>query len=207
MKRRLTVMLLAVSVCIVGAYQSGLYPASGQTPTPTSTGPLGSIPGRVYVDVDANGAFGGPGVPLGFPIDLFNLDVGGLPVATANSASDGSYQFADLPAGNYNLAINLAIIACALPAGIPPFDWVGEITRLFLCGNPQFSTGQRDVVLGEGEALTDLDLPQLPTSYDISARVWLNATPLAAQIRVAVTAGGNACWNTQANTGPTLADH
>jgi hypothetical protein len=106
--------LLAVFVCIVGAYQTGLYPASGQTPTPTS-GALGSISGRVYVDVDANGSFGGPDAPLVFPIDLFNLDVGGLP-ATTNSSIDGSYQFSDLPAGNYQLSINLPVFPVPSPS-------------------------------------------------------------------------------------------
>jgi|SRR5438309_1408301 len=68
MKRRIAAMLLAVTTCLVGVYQTGLYPASGQSPTPSSSpGPLGSISGRVYVDVDANGSFGGPMFHSGFP--------------------------------------------------------------------------------------------------------------------------------------------
>jgi hypothetical protein len=206
MKRRFTAAGLAVAALIAASLQLGINPANGQTPTPTS-GPLGSISGRFYVDVDPNNSFGGPDVPLGLPaasLELFSLDVGGPPLAATSSSSDGTYSFDGLPAGQYRVSINIPIVACAVPF-VPPFDWVGEPSRLFLCGNPQFSTPQRDIVLGAGETLANVDLPQLPTSYEISARIWLNAAPLTAQNSVMVTAGGNPCWNAQVNTGPTLA--
>jgi hypothetical protein len=206
MKRKLAAMGLAVAVLLSGSLQLGIDPASSQTPTPTSApGPTGSISGRVYVDVDANSSFGGPDVALALPLDLFFIDVSGPPIAAGGPSSDGAYEFQDLPPGNYRLHINVPIIACAQPIGIPPFDWVGEVTRLFLCGNPQFSTPQRDIVLGAGETLANVDFPQLPTSYEISARVWLNAALLTAQNSVIVTAGGNPCWTAQVNTGQTLA--
>jgi len=160
MKRRLTVTLLAVSVCILGAYQMGLYPASGQTPTPTP-GPLGSISGRVYVDVDANGSFGGPDVPLEFPLNLFRIDAAGPqpPFLGANSAADGTYNFPELPAGTYELGISVPIPGgCAAPNS--PFTWVGDTFTGLSCPFLHLTTPSRTYALAVGETQQGSTFPR-----------------------------------------------
>ncbi|KAI9001784.1 hypothetical protein DFJ74DRAFT_697207 [Hyaloraphidium curvatum] len=76
-----------------------------KTPTPL---PLGSISGRVFVD-----AIGRPGV-VGVAIKLTGTAADGTAVILATSTSaDGSYSFADLPAGTYTLTESV-------PAGYSP---------------------------------------------------------------------------------------
>jgi hypothetical protein len=211
MKTRFMVLGLLAALCLAGA--GHFTSASGQTPTPTSSpepsptptsGPLGSISGRVYVDVNNDGTFGGPDVPLSFPLDLFLVDITGPVIATGGSSANGAYEFADLPPGNYFLFVNLPIVACAVP--VFRFDWVGEPPGQFSCGNPQLSTPSRTVNLGAGQSLTNIDFPQVPASNEIAARIWLNAAPLSPQHSVRVTAGGNPCWSTAVTTGQTLAN-
>jgi hypothetical protein len=186
MKRRLTLILLAVLVCIVGVYQTGLYPASGQTPTPSSTtGPLGSISGRVYVDVNANNAFESPDV--GLPALLIISD----PANTSTQAADdGRYVFPDLPAGDYGVGIIFAVPACARTA---PFRWTGEPANGG-CGFNHYTTLSATVELAASENRTGVDLPQVPETL-ISGRVWLEAQPLPPAVPVVLTVGGHPCWD------------
>ena len=205
MKRKLAAMGLAVAVVLTGAPQLGVDPASSQTPTPTSTPEaLGSISGRVYVDVDANGAFGGPDAPLVFPLDLFQIDASEPVTAYVNSAGDGSYHFGDLPAGNYQIFISLPIASCATT--LSPFTWVGDTFKGLSSCNAQLTTYSRDMSLGAGENVTGLDFPQIPRSYDVTARIWLNASPITTDNRVGITAGGRECWSAQVNRTLTTAE-
>ena len=104
MKTRFIVLGLAAVLCLAGA--ETFQAASGQTPTPTgspeasptpTSGPLGSISGRVYMDVNGDGVFGGPDVPLEFPLSLFRRDEIGPqpPFLGQGSAGDGTYRFTD----------------------------------------------------------------------------------------------------------------
>jgi hypothetical protein len=200
MKRRLTVVLLAVVVCMVGAYQSGIYPASGQTHTPTSTTEqLGSISGQVFVDVNNDGTFGGPDVPLQFPLNLFGVDANGAPQPpfdSQSSASDGSYHFDGLPSGKYQIWI-LIPIAAGCPAPNSPFTWVGDTFSGLSCASIQLSTPSREIVVSAGENVTGVDLPEIPRSYDVTARVWLDGQALSGPTPVIVTVSGHPCWSAQ----------
>jgi hypothetical protein len=194
MKRRFTALGLVASVLLTGAL--GIDLANGQTPTPTSApGPTGSVSGRVYVDVDTNGGFGGPDAPLEFPLEVFSMDIGGLALQRINSMPDGTYQFGNLPAGNYRLSINLPVPSCVAP--IQPFTWVGDTFSAFTCPSFDLTTQERNVTLAPGEEASGVDFPQNPHTYDVRARIWLNAAPLSAGNRVVVTAGGTSCWDAQ----------
>ena len=211
MKTRLMVLGLVATLCLAGAQT--FEPASGQTPTPTdspaasptpTTGPLGSISGRVFVDVDANGVFGGPDVPLVFPLEIFSTDVGGTALAFINSSSDGTYNFPNLPPGNYLLTINLPIPSCAVP--IQPFSWVGDTFSGVYCPFVGLTIRDKQVSLVSGENATGIDFPQIPRSYDINARIWADGQPLSPQNSIAVTVGGHLCWNAHVNRLVTVAD-
>jgi hypothetical protein len=195
MKRRLTVMLLAVFVCITGAYQMDLYPASGQTATPSpSPGALGSISGRVYVDVNANNTFESPDV--GLPT---LLAISAPPGASVVAADDGTYTFSDLPAGGYTVGIILVVSTCARTA---PFRWTGEPVNGG-CDFNHYTTLTANVDLVAGENRKGVDLPQLPETL-MTGRAWLDAQPLPSTVPVAVTVDGHPCWNasTSLNTSP-----
>ncbi len=199
MKRRLTAMGLAVAVLLAGALQLTVDEASSQTPTPTSTPePLGSISGRVYVDVDANVAFGGPDVPLEFPLNLFRVDAGGPqpPFLGTNSAADGTYHFGDLPAGTYELGISIPIPA-GCPAPNSPYTWVGDTFTGLSCPSVSLTTPSKTLTLAAGEDATGVDFPQIPPSYEVTARAWLDGAPLSANNRIAITVGGRSCWGAQ----------
>jgi len=186
MKRRLAVTLLAFSVCIVGVYQSGLYPASGQTPTPSSTtGPLGSISGRVFVDLDANGSFESPDVPL--PSSLYIAEISG---AYTLAAEDGTYVFANLPTGSYTVGISLVVSTCARTS---PFRWTGEAV-LGGCGFNHYTKLAVPVNLSAGENRTGIDFPQVPETL-ITGRAWLDAQPVTPTVPVVFTVGGHPCWS------------
>jgi hypothetical protein len=207
-KTRFIVLGLAAALCLAGA--QAFQSASGQTPTPTDSpapsptpGPLGSISGRVYVDVNANGAFDGPDAPLVFPLEIFSMDVGGTRLAFINSSSDGTYQFPNLPPGNYFLTINLPIPACVAP--IQPFSWVGDTVHGVGCPFVELTTRDSVVALGSGENATGIDFPEIPRSYDVAARIWADGKPLSPQDRVIVTVGGRPCWNAQINPSVTAA--
>src|SRR5438132_5656883 len=208
MKRRIAAMLLAVTPCLVGGYQTGLYPASAQSHTPSSSpGPLGSISGRVFVDVDANGSFGGPDVPLRFPLQLFGVN-GGVPqppFVGQNSADDGTYQFTDLAPGNYQIAIEVAVAAgCVAPAA--PFTWVGDTFTGISWPTVHLTTPLREISVAAGENATGIDFPEVPPSYDVTARVWADGRPLSGPDTVLITVGGHTCWNAQVAPVLTLAE-
>jgi len=198
---RLSAMILAFSLLAAGDPS----PTSGQTATPSSSpGYPGSISGRVYVDVNANGTFDRPDAPLTFALVLFLLDVSGPPFASLDSSSDGTYRFDNLPAGNYELFINLpASASCAVP--IAPFSWVGDTFAGIFCEPYRLTTRSHTFPLAIGEDAIGVDFPEVPSSYDVRGRIWLNGRPLSTGNQVAIAAGGRECWSAQVNTQDTAA--
>jgi hypothetical protein len=203
MKRKLMVMGLAVALALAGAETVGIPPTSAQTPSPTVEPGTGSISGRVYVDVDANGSFGGPDVPLEFPLQLFRSGPQ-PPFLGANSAVDGTYQFSELPAGTYELGISIPIPAgCVAPNS--PFTWVGDTFTGLSCPGVTLTTPSRTINLATDENATGVDFPQVPPSYEVTARAWTGGAPLSANNRVAITVGGHSCWDATINQVTTAA--
>ncbi|MBK8625595.1 MAG: hypothetical protein IPN86_08575 [Saprospiraceae bacterium] len=66
-----------------------------------------TINGTVYIDLDANGTFGGTDVGFdGAPIQLLQgCGAGGAVVATGTSGADGTFSFANVPPGSYLVQI------------------------------------------------------------------------------------------------------
>jgi hypothetical protein len=203
--------LVAVALVVVLASALQSLPAESQTPTPTPTetptatptpsptaGPTGAISGRLYIDVNANGAYDGPDVAwAGTQVQL-----AGPAYPSTSTSDEGLYTFDGLAPGEYTVSP-----AWGLPQGcsvIPPFDWMGEDPDPIFCGRgPQLSLPSLAVNLAEGEQLTGADLPQVPPT-GITGRIWLDAAPAPTDADTFVTAGGTPCWPAQltARTGP-----
>jgi len=107
-------------------------------PTPTPL-PLGSIAGTVWRDVDGDGARdpGEPGL-AGETVRLRSGGCGDSVVGTHTTASDGSYSFSDLMAGNYCVSAT------------------GPILLVNTTSNP------RSLTLGAGEHKTGVDFGFTP---------------------------------------------
>jgi hypothetical protein len=136
--------------------------------------------------------FDGPDTGTVFPLNLVLIDVGGPPFAMGNSAEDGTYRFEGLPAGNYHLFITVGSGACA--ASIRPFTWVGDTFGETFCGTVHLTTSLIVFALDSGEDATGVDFPQIPSSYDVTARIWRDAQPLPKASRVTITVDGTECW-------------
>lgn len=167
-------------------------PTATPSPTPTATpAPTGSISGRVYIDVDANGEFDGPDVGwAGAPMSLE-----GPPHGWTSVSDSGEYIFTALPEGTYTIyAANFPIpLGCE---ALPPFNWIGGAQDLSSCpSGPALTTRSRTVELAEGEHLTGIDFPQVPPT-SVSGRVWLDGQPATKGSEMLITVGGASCWTT-----------
>ena len=104
--------------------------------------PPSSISGHTFHDLDNNGVFEPGDPPLGqVEVSLFLLDPFGnrIPVATTETATDGSYSFTGLAAGNYVVVVNTS--DPDIPDGL-----VTSLPEIF-------------VPLGVGEDVEDVDFP------------------------------------------------
>ena len=198
MKRSLIACALAAASALLAsvAVASAGAPTATPTPTPSPTAtpsptftptPLGSISGRVYIDVNANGMYDGPDV-AGAGELVFGVFSLGPSYSLSNISADGSYQLTGLQPGSYTLELSVPGFVCAPMA---PFNWVGG-EQGDSCGlNP--TTRERTVDLGPGEDITGIDFPQVPAT-GISGRLWLNGAPMPAGTEAFVTVSGRECW-------------
>lgn len=107
------------------------------TPTPVL---LGSVSGTVWLDMNANGTRNpGEGGMADVTVSLRAGGCGGSVVATTTTASNGSYSFADLSAGNYCVSVSLSCDLCG--------GW---------CASPG-SSNPRSLSLAGGEHKTGVD--------------------------------------------------
>ncbi len=162
----------------------------GGNPSPTSTPPPpGSISGRVYVDVNANGVFDAPDVGAAFQLEVRRTD-GVILDKTTMSSSDGTYVFDELVSADYKIQIIIPIVGC--PQGAET-DWVGA-TDFPLCTSPRLTIKDKTISLLPGQHRTGVDFPQLPVSTIVSGRIWVDAEAADPTTTVVFTVGGEPCW-------------
>lgn len=161
------------------------------TPTPSPTpAPSGSISGRVYVDVNANGTYDGPDAP--WSSGFLSVTVTPPAHSRISSYQDGQYTIEGLPAGTYKVGLNFAIPPNCV--GLPPFNWVGADQDQAACRRlPQLSVWSRTVKLAAGQELSGIDFPEIPRTT-IGGRVWVDGRAASAGASLAVTVGDTPCW-------------
>lgn len=94
--RRPALLVLAVVLAVSGALlQTGAY----------ASGAAGTVTGRVFEDVDRNGAYD-PGEPAWSDVGMLLYPFDGSGVQSAVTGSDGAWAFTDLAAGRYRVRMS-----------------------------------------------------------------------------------------------------
>ncbi|WP_442683079.1 SdrD B-like domain-containing protein [Stenotrophomonas sp. JC08] len=135
-----------------------------------------TIAGRVWMDNNDNGAInaGEQGI-AGITVKLTGIDINGNPVSrTTTTGSDGSYLFADLPAGSYAVT----------EPDQPPMTLNGQTVLGTIGGAPMAgatATGKAttpsaigNIVLGENQHSVQNNFGEIPMNGSIAGIVWLD---------------------------------
>ncbi len=163
---------------------SGTFPDVGPTYTIAAVANA-SLSGFVYFDNNGNGAMDAGEAPLsGVIIELDGTDPQGNPIPSqmATTATNGSYQFAALPAGTYTVreiqpsGMTPGSSTAGTLGGISATDTISNIVAAAGASGTGYNFGQ-NAVIGE----------------HISSRMFLASAPTAVQaLDTAVTSGGTA---------------
>ncbi len=135
-----------------------------------------TVAGRVWLDGNDNGVIdvGEQGI-AGVTVELTGTDVNGNAITrTTTTGTDGSYLFADLPAGTYALTepnqppltLNGKTVAGSI-GGVPlaGATATGKATTPSAIGN---------IVLGENQHAVQNNFGEIPMNGSIAGRVWLD---------------------------------
>jgi len=135
-----------------------------------------TIAGRVWMDNNDNGVInaGEQGI-AGITVELTGLDINGNPVSrTTTTGSDGSYLFADLPAGTYAVT----------EPDQPPMTLNGQTVPGTIGGAPMAGATATNkattpsaignIVLGENQHSVQNNFGEIPMNGSIAGTVWLD---------------------------------
>ncbi len=125
----------------------------------------GSLSGLVYLDRDGNGVFSAGDSPLaGVTVDLTGTDVnGGVVILNGTTGTDGTYLFADLPAGVYQITetqpaeyLDGADTIGTSGGSLVSPDTIGTITLPAAANGTDYHFGENGLSLG-GTVFVDTD--------------------------------------------------
>ena len=173
-----------------GAAPEAQSPSQSPTPEPTSsptaTPTLGTIQGRMYVDVNGNHLFDAPDVPL-----QMLISIQGPAGQTSLPAQDGTYRTSGLLEGTYELRVFVSAPAGCF--GGPVYTWAGDPAREAGCfTQPRFEANPQTAQVVAGQT-AETDFIGVPLR-NLSGWVWSNAAAVSPASQVAVMVGTEPCW-------------